>query len=198
MPEGNRHKRNRGQALFRTEESDRETIAIDRPGHRGERDAYEVIGVVKDAKYNRVDEDPRKLAYLAMGQDPSPESYRAYEVHTAGPVEGVIPAIRAAATDVKRDITLQFRSLETQVNESLLQPRMVALLSAVFGALALILAMIGLYGITSYGVARRKGEIGIRMALGAQRDAVVWMMLREVLWLVAAGTVAGLAGALAE
>jgi len=173
------------------------TIGLDRPGRRGERDAYEVIGVVKDAKYNRVDEDPRKIAYLAMGQDPAPDSRRSYEVLTAGPVEAVVPAIRSIAADVSRDITLEFRSLETQVNESLLQPRIVALLSAVFGGLALVLAMVGLYGITAYGVARRKGEIGIRMALGAQRQWVVWMMLREVLGLLAIGSAIGVAASLA-
>jgi putative ABC transport system permease protein len=173
------------------------TIGMDRPGRRGERDAYEVIGVVKDAKYNRVDEDNRKIAYLAIGQDPDPGPRRNYEVLTSGPVEAVIPAIRAAVADVNRDTTLVFRSLETQVNETLLQPRMVALLSAVFGSLALVLAMVGLYGITAYGVARRKGEIGIRMALGAQRESVVRMMMKEVLVLLAIGTTIGVAAALA-
>jgi putative ABC transport system permease protein len=173
------------------------TIAMDRFGVRGQRDNYEVIGVSRDAKYNRIDEDPRKLAYLAIGQDATPGSRRNYEVLTNGPVEAVIPAIRAAVTEVNRDIALHFTSLESQINDSLLQPRVVALLSAVFGSLALVLAMVGLYGVTAYGVARRKGEIGIRMALGAQRPSVVWMMLREVLGLLAIGVVAGLAASLA-
>src|SRR5262249_42854300 len=80
---------------------------------------------------------------------------------------------------------------------SLVQPRVVAMLSAAFGTLALVLAMVGLYGITAYGVARRKGEIGIRMALGAQRGSVVRMMLTEVLGWLAAGIAAGTAVALA-
>jgi putative ABC transport system permease protein len=172
------------------------TIGMDRPGHRGERDTYEVIGVVKDAKYNRVDEAQRKIGYLAITQDPGYGSRRTYEVLTAGPAETIIPSIRTLVSGVSKDITLQFQTLETQINESLLQPRMVAMLSAVFGTLALVLAMVGLYGTTSYGVARRKGEIGIRMALGAQRESVVWMMLREVLGWLAAGMAVGITGAL--
>ena len=72
-----------------------------------------------------------------------------------------------------------------------------ALLSAIFGGLALVLAMVGLYGITAYGLARRKGEIGIRMALGAQRESVVRMMMKEVLVLLATGTAIGVVAALA-
>ncbi len=112
-------------------------------------------------------------------------------------VEAFIPAVRAAIGEVNRGISLEFRNFETQVNESLLQPRMVALLSAFFGGLALLLAMIGLYGVTAYGVARRQAEIGIRMALGAQPGSVVWLVLREVAGMLAIGTVLGLGASLA-
>jgi len=98
---------------------------------------------------------------------------------------------------VNRGISLEFRNFETQVNESLLQPRMVALLSAFFGGLALLLAMIGLYGVTAYGVARRQAEIGIRMALGAQPASVVWLVLRDVAAMLAIGTLLGLGASLA-
>jgi len=99
--------------------------------------------------------------------------------------------------EVSRDISLEFRSLETQVSDSLVQPRMVALLSTVFGSLALLLAMVGLYGVTTYSVSRRRAEIGIRMALGAQPRSVIWLILRGVLALLAAGTALGLAASLA-
>lgn len=92
-----------------------------------------------------------------------------------------------------RGIALQFRSLETQVNESLLQPPIVALLSAVFGSLAFLLATVGLYGITSYAVTRRKGETAMRIALGASRRSVVPLMLRDVVVLPALGLAASLA-----
>src|SRR5262249_527273 len=107
------------------------------------------------------------------------------------------PPTLARVPAASRDVTLEFHTLENQTNDSLLQPRLVAMLSAVFGLLALVLAMIGLYGTTSYGVARRKGEIGIRMALGAQRESVVGMMLREVFVWLAAGLAVGIAIALA-
>jgi ABC-type antimicrobial peptide transport system permease subunit len=113
------------------------------------------------------------------------------------PAETLIPAVRAAIGDVNRGISLEFRNLESQVSESLLLPRTVALLSSVFGSLALLLAMVGLYGITSYAVTRRKGEIAIRMALGAPRQSVVWLMLRDVVMLLALGMAAGLAASLA-
>jgi ABC-type antimicrobial peptide transport system permease subunit len=112
-------------------------------------------------------------------------------------VDPVIPAVRAAVSAVNRDAALEFRNFETQVKESILQPQVVALLSSVFGLLALLLAMIGLYGITTYAVARRRSEIGIRMALGAQRRSVVWLMLRDIAVLALAGILVGTAASLA-
>ena len=106
--------------------------------------------------------------------------------------------MRSAIGGVNQDIALVFRSFETQVTESMLQPRVVASLSTAFAALALVLAMVGLYGITAYGVTRRSGEIGIRMALGAQRSSVVWLIMRDVVVLLGLGIVLGLAGALAS
>jgi ABC-type antimicrobial peptide transport system permease subunit len=92
---------------------------------------------------------------------------------------------------------LEFRNFETQVSDSLLRPRVVAVLSAAFGLLALLLAMIGLYGVTNYAVVRRKSEIGIRLALGQQRSAVVWLMLRGVALLLLIGILCGVAASLA-
>jgi len=158
---------------------------------------YQVIGVVKDTKYQEVNEDPLLSAYFPCAQytDPFPEV--TFEVRSERPVETFIPAVRAAIGEVNRGISLEFRNFEAQVNDSLLQPRMVALLSAFFGGLALLLAMIGLYGVTAYGVARRQAEIGIRMALGAQPGSVVWLVLREVAAMLAIGTLLGLGASLA-
>ena len=88
------------------------------------------------------------------------------------------------------------QDFETQVNESLLQPRVVALLSSAFGLLALLLAGIGLYGLTTYGVSRRKNEIGIRIALGARRGAVIRLILGDVAMLLALGMSAGVGASL--
>ncbi len=170
------------------------TIRAEGPGKAG---VYQVIGVVKAAKYASVDEGLTLTVYIACAQDTNPWPSVNFEVRTAGPVETFIPAVRAAIGEVNRGISLEFRNFETQVNDSLLQPRMVALLSAFFGGLALLLAMIGLYGVTAYGVARRQAEIGIRMALGAQPASVIWLVLRDVAAMLAVGTVLGLGASLA-
>ena len=170
------------------------TIRTEGPGKEG---VYQVIGVVKDAKYAAVDEGLTRTVYLACAQDADPWPGVNFEVRTGRPPEELIPAVRAAIAEVNRGISLEFRNFETQVNDSLLQARMVALLSAFFGALALLLAMIGLYGVTAYGVARRQAEIGIRVALGAQPGSVVWLVLREVIAMLATGTLLGLGASLA-
>jgi putative ABC transport system permease protein len=170
------------------------TIRAEGPGKAG---VYQVAGVVKDAKYAAVDEGLTLTVYIACAQDTNPRPSVNFEVRTAGPVESFIPAVRAAIGQVNRGISLEFRNFETQVSDSLLQPRMVALLSAFFGGLALLLAMIGLYGVTAYGVARRQAEIGIRMALGAQTGSVIWLVLREVAGMLAIGTLLGLGASLA-
>ncbi len=158
---------------------------------------FQVIGVVKDAKYNRINEAPRHLAYFAAGQDPAPWSNLNFEIRSETSIESLIPAVRSSIAGLNKDIALEFRSFETQVNESLLQPRVVAWLASAFAGLALVLAMVGLYGITAYAVTRRSGEIGIRMALGAQRSSVIWLILRDVTVLLGIGIALGMAGSLA-
>jgi len=172
------------------------TIRASAEDSHGKQDIYQVIGVVKDAKYAAVDEALTPTVYVACAQDTDPWPEVNFEVRSERPVEAFIPAVRAAIGEVNRGISLEFRNFETQVNDSLLQPRIVALLSAFFGGLALLLAMIGLYGVTAYGVARRQAEIGIRMALGAQPASVVWLVLREVAVMLAIGTALGLAASL--
>ena len=172
------------------------TIRVDL-GQPDKKGVYQVIGVVKDTKYETVGEVPLATAYVAHGQDLDPWQSVNFEVRSEIPTDRLIPAIRSAIGGVNRGISLEFRNFETQVDESLLQPRMVALLSSFFGGLALLLAMIGLYGVTAYGVARRQGEIGIRMALGAQQGAVIWLVLRDVVMMLTVGAVLGLAASLA-
>jgi ABC-type antimicrobial peptide transport system permease subunit len=98
---------------------------------------------------------------------------------------------------VNPHVSMEFHDLETQVNESVLQPRAVALLSTVFGLLALVLSAVGLYGITAYGASRRRNEFGIRMALGAGRWSVIWLSLKDIALLLAIGIGVGMAGSLA-
>ncbi len=170
------------------------TIGLDpigKPG--GPMDIYEVVGVVEDAKYFRIDEETVRTVYLSRAQEKEPWPENCFTLRTSGPVEALIPSARKAILGVHPGVSLEFRNFETQVKESLLQQRIVALLAAIFGSLALLLAMVGLYGVTNYAVARRKSEIGIRIALGAGRRRVVWLIMRDMVMLLAIGLPVGLA-----
>ena len=106
-------------------------------------------------------------------------------------VEGLAPRVAAALTGVDRNLTFTFRPLQDRVDASLTQERLVALVTGFFGSLALLLAGLGLYGVTSYAVTRRRAEIGIRMALGAEPTSVVRLVLVRVFVLVALGVIIG-------
>jgi predicted permease len=172
------------------------TIALGVIEKPGVRENYQVIGVAKDSKYLTLREETRLTAYLSAEQDPDPPSSISFEVRSNLSPNSLTPLIRQTLTEVNRDLSVEFRSFETQVNDSLLQERTVALLSSFFGALALLLAAIGLYGVTSYSVTRRKSEIGIRMAVGATQQSVVWLVLRDVAILLGIGGIFGVAASL--
>ena len=152
----------------------------------------QIIGVVKDTKYNSLRAEGEAIAYYPLSQLP-PMRWANFVLRANGPAASLIPSVKAAVDEVNHDITLQFRTLALQVDESLGRERLLATLSGFFGALALALAVIGLYGVMSYNVARRRNEIGIRMALGAEQARVLRMVLGEVAILIVAGLALGLA-----
>ena len=156
----------------------------------------EIVGVVKDAKYRSLRAENEMTAYFPQSQL-SPPRWNNFQLRASGSAVALIPSVKAAFDDVSRDITLQFRTLALQVDESLGREKLLATLSGFFGALALLLAMIGLYGVMSYNVARRRNEIGIRMALGAEQSRVLRMVLGEVATLIFIGLAAGFAATLA-
>jgi putative ABC transport system permease protein len=153
----------------------------------------QVIGVVKDAKYIRLREKQPAIAYLPEGSNGPSVTF---ELRTAGPPANLAPAARAAMEKVNPEIVLNFRTLAVQVSESLTRERLLATLSGFFGGLALVLAAVGLYGVISHNMARRRGEIGIRMALGAQRARVLRMAMADVAIVVGVGLAAGLGASL--
>jgi ABC-type antimicrobial peptide transport system permease subunit len=113
-------------------------------------------------------------------------------LRTTGDPNQIMSAVRSKVRDMDSNVPVYaMRTTEVQINNSLSTERMIASLSAVFGFLATLLAVIGLYGVMAYTVAQRTREVGIRMALGAARGNVIWMVMREVLLLVAIGVVAG-------
>ena len=158
---------------------------------------FEVVGVVKDTKYESLREKDPVVAYFPMSQDPSWEETISIEVRARGDISAVIPMVRSTLVGVNPRLTLGFVTLDRQLDESIRLPRTLATLSGFFGALALMLATIGLYGIMSYSVARRRNEIGVRIALGAARARIVRLVLGEVGRLVMSGVALGLLLALA-
>lgn len=164
-------------------------------GAREHSEEIEIIGVARDAKYSSLDEAPMPMAYYPRAQNI--QYLNNFEVSVSSPPETVIPAIRRAIKEVNRNLPIdEVATLSEHLDRSLVQQRLIARLSTFFGLTALLLACIGLYGILSYSVARRTGEIGIRMALGARRQDVVWVVLREALALVLIGIIIGLLAAL--
>ncbi|MGA3241202.1 MAG: ABC transporter permease [Bryobacteraceae bacterium] len=157
----------------------------------------QVVGLVKDAKYRSLREDPRPIAYLPSAQDADIHPFINFELRAAGPAGNLAPAAKEAIAQVNPQISLEFRTLEAQVAESLTRERLMATLSGFFGGLALLLATVGLYGVISHNMARRRNEIGIRMALGAARSRVLLMALADVAVVVGLGLAAGLGASLA-
>jgi predicted permease len=154
----------------------------------------EVIGVVKDAKYGNLKEEFRPMAFYPHSQ--KPDMLGNFVVRFSGPASTVVPQIRQVITQTNRNLPVDdVVSLSEHIGRSLVQQKLVARLASFFGLLALLLASVGLYGVMSYGVARRTNEIGIRMALGARGRSVLWLVLREALVLVVIGLVIGLIAA---
>jgi predicted permease len=156
----------------------------------------EVVGVVGDAKYVNLREKPQPAAYHPYTQRVG--FYRDLEVRYAGDPAAIIAEVRRAVGEVDHSLPVSYENtLVQQVGESVTTETLIAQLSSFFGLLAVFLACIGIYGLMSYTVTRRTSEIGIRMALGAGRSSVLWMVMHESLTLVGIGLVVGLPVALA-
>ena len=167
-----------------------------RLGFGGNDHDYEIVGVVKDGKAYSLRDKPQRFVYTAYLQDENP-SAATYYVRTSGTPDPVSASLRAMVREADAAMPVfRMRTMEAQVDESLFFDRMVAALSAAFGLLATLLAGVGLYGVMSYTVLRRTREIGIRMALGAERGRVLWLVLREVAILATLGVCLGLPSAL--
>jgi predicted permease len=155
----------------------------------------EVVGVVKDAKYEDLTEQVRAMAYYPYSQ--SIQYLSNFEVNFAGDPAAIVGETRRAIKEVNRDLPIvDAVRMSEHVGRSLVQQKLIAKLSSFFGLLALMLACIGLFGIMSYSVAKRTNEIGIRMALGAERGDVLRLVMREGLVPVLIGVAIGLPAAL--
>jgi putative ABC transport system permease protein len=158
----------------------------------------EIIGVVQNTKYRSIRRPAEAIAFLDIAQDNDADNSMRVLVRSKLPMETVKAAIRRTVQDVSSGISFDFEGLQDQIRQSLQAERLLATLSGFFGALAVVLAMIGLYGVMSYTVAERTSEIGIRMALGARRADVTAMILRKAATLLVAGLALGAGLALAS
>ena len=156
-----------------------------------------VIGVVEDAKYESLRESTVPTAYMFIGQNSRPAPTATYQLLSVTAPEGLIPSVKEAMAQADPNISFELRTFDSLVASSLTRERMLALLSAFFGGLALLLVVIGLYGMLSYSVARRRKEIGVRLALGAPPLRVLRMVLGEAGIMILAGLVIGTSAAVA-
>jgi putative ABC transport system permease protein len=158
--------------------------------------SIEVVGVVDDALFGSLRAPQHPMLYLPIAQNDWAPTGSLAQADLSVRSDGAPPmqlarSVAAAIHAVNPELVVTFGSLTDQVNATLTQERVVALLSGFFGALALLLASLGLYGVTAYAVARRRTEIGIRMALGAAPSSVVRLVLARVTRLVGIGVLAG-------
>jgi len=164
-------------------------------GNPGTPTPIEIIGVVRDSKYTGVRDDIPLTVFFSLYEERTPSSIVVY-VRTTRDPSAAFSAAQRTMRDLDQKVPVyNLRTLERQIDRSLLVERFVATLSTAFGILATLLAVIGLYGVMAFTVARRTREIGVRMALGAVRGDVVWLVMRDVLALVGTGIVLGLAAA---
>src|ERR1700730_8451607 len=158
---------------------------------------YEIVGVVKDTKYVDLRAPTPPIAFAPADQFPDVSPWAVLLIRSSSPPSLAISAVKEKISQINPAIKTEFHILQTDIENGLARERLMALLSGFFGALAALLAMIGLYGVISYIVAMRKNEIGIRMALGASPGSVIRIILRQTLTVLAVGVGSGLVLAMA-
>lgn len=157
----------------------------------GETQLREVVGVVRDTVVNNIGEEPQPLAYLPMTQDYSPAA--TMQVRTVGPPGPVIASVRQQVQGLDNNLALtNFNTIGELLDQGLWASRMGAGLLSLFGVLALILSVVGVYGVLSYSVSQQTREIGIRMAMGAQSNGVLKLIVKQGMRLAIAGLTLGL------
>jgi predicted permease len=168
-------------------------------GDPGVKGVWEIVGIVRDAKYNGPRETQQRMVYFPVMQLTENDSYAGtLLVQTSQDPALVAGAVRGALAAIDANLpVLDVKTIGEEVDLHLDNERFISQLSSFFSLLALLLACIGLYGVMNYDVTRRTNEIGVRMALGAQTSGVLWLVLKESLVLLAIGVAVGIPAALA-
>jgi putative ABC transport system permease protein len=168
------------------------TFRVRQDGGKPDR-VFHIVGLVGNTRYRDIHDAPTPIVFVSQYQRPiaDTDADSTFLVRSTEPPSSLIQSLKDTAAKNSPAIVLNFSILRTSVLERLTRERLMATLSGVYGALAALLAMVGIYGIISYMVIRRNSEMGLRIALGAQRTSVVAIVLREAAWLVAGGLVVG-------
>lgn len=153
---------------------------------------YQIVGLVGDTKYRDVREEFQPIIFLAENQDAEPDPESTLLIRSGENVSSLIASVKEMAQRTNPEMVLSFSVLRTSVLRGLSRERLMATLSGFYGVLAAVLAMVGLYGIVSYMVIRRRNEIGIRMAMGADKTSILRMILKEAMGLLGAGLAIGI------
>ncbi len=152
---------------------------------------FQIVGLVENTKYHTLKEDFIPIAFFPIAQDATPGTDATYVMRIAGAPGPLTAAAKTAIASFGPSIGIEFRPFSAQLQDSLLRERLMATLSGGFGFVAGLLATLGLYGVIAYMVARRRHEIGVRIALGADRARVLRLVLREAILLLGLGVAAG-------
>jgi predicted permease len=165
-------------------------LGVDRPT------LVEIVGIVRDAHQTSLREPPPRMIYTPIAQSDEPPSRFTVSVQTVRNPAALAGTVRDAVQSMDRELVIRYlRTMGQQIDNSLVRERVLATLSTSFGALALVLAVVGLYGVMAYDVTRRAREIGIRMALGAARGTVLRQVLRQSLVVASLGVALGIVAA---
>jgi predicted permease len=169
--------------------------AVDPSGKSGPR--IQIVGLLKDSNYVAVREPTRPTAFVPITQLPLNEVSENFELRTATPPAALAHLVERTIAGVNKGISVEFHTLTQQVNDSMVQERLLAMLSGYFAILALLLASVGLYGTFTYMVTQRQKEFGIRMALGAQPGSILRLVMRDVTTILVGGVAVGICISLA-
>jgi putative ABC transport system permease protein len=157
---------------------------------------FQIVGLIRNTKYGELREDFQPIAFFPVMQKESPGSSATVMARIAGSPAPFMNAAKAGINAMNPSIGIEFHLLSAQLQDSLFRERLMAILSGAFGFLAGLIATLGLYGVIAYMVAQRRNEIGLRVALGADRKRVIGLVLREALLLLGLGVTAGIVLAL--
>jgi putative ABC transport system permease protein len=157
---------------------------------------YEIVGLVGDTRYNDLREPEPSIAFFPVDQNDQTGNDRTFVIRGRGSLDSLQSAIQRETTQLSSNLLVDFRVLDVQIQQSVLRERLMANLSGAFGVLAGCLSTLGLYGVMSYLVARRRNEIGIRFALGATRSNVYRLIAKDATIMVGAGLSLGVIASL--